>query len=75
MMPVWGRKAVIVMGSVILGCIWGVYCLHRGADLTEAGVFWAAINTPTLAYMGANVYQKSIQGKPNGQVGGGVGGE
>lgn len=65
-MPVWGRKALLTVGSILLGCGWGAFCVLKNVSLVDGAIFWGSVNIPLGSYHLANSYQKVKIAKVNG---------
>lgn len=53
-----GRKCWLAIFLIIIGTIFGVYCVERGVDLVSGGLYWGAITSGVVGYFFANVKQK-----------------
>lgn len=64
-----GRKFNLTIISMLLGLLFGVYCVKKNTDLMSAGAFWAAVSAANVGYCYTNVKQKSIStNTPNGNA-------
>jgi len=53
-----GRKIILTWGFVILGFAFGVYCVEKGIELSDAGIYWTSASVAPLGYLWSNIQQK-----------------
>lgn len=64
-----GRKLVVTMATMVMAFAFGAFCVHKGVELSDAGIFVGSASVAPLGYIGGNVWQKRLLGKGGGDDG------
>jgi hypothetical protein len=62
------RKLWLSVAFMVASFGFGVWCAHKGVDLSNAAVFVGAVSASQIAYLTANIWERKIAngsyGKP-----------
>ena len=56
----WSRKFWMSLIFMFACFGFGMWCTHKGVELSDAGVFVGAVSAGQIAYLGANIWERKV---------------